>query len=82
METGVNHPSEFAALFKLPLDQRIQLAEALWESVADETPALPVPQWQLEELRRRASRFEAGTAKTLTWEAVKWKMSGEAADGQ
>ena len=78
----MSHPSEFAALFKLPIDQRIQLAEALWESVADETPALPVPQWQLEELRRRAARYEAGTTKTLTWETVKSKMSGEAADGQ
>ena len=77
----MTHPSEFAALFLLPIEQRIQLAEALWESVADETPALPVPQWQLEELRRRASRYEAGTAKTLTWEAVKLKMSGEVADG-
>ena len=44
----MNHPSEFAALFKLPIEQRIQLAEELWESVADETPALPVPQWQLK----------------------------------
>ena len=78
----MNHPSEFAALFKLPIEQRIQLAEELWESVADETPALPVPQWQLEELRRRAVRYEAGATKTLTWDAVKSKMNGEAADGQ
>ena len=78
----MNHPSEFAALFKLPIEQRIQLAEELWESVADETPALPVPQWQLDELRQRAARYEAGATKTLTWDAVKSKMNGEAADGR
>ena len=78
----MNHPSEFAALFKLPIEQRIQLAEELWESVADETPALPVPQWQLDELRRRATRYEAGATQTLSWDAVKSKMRGEATDGR
>ena len=78
----MNHPPEFAALFKLPIEQRIQLAEELWESIADETPALPVPQWQLEELRQRAARYEAGETRTLSWEAVKSKMNREAVDGE
>ena len=78
----MNHPSEFAALFKLPIEQRIQLAQDLWDSIADENPELPLPEWQLAELRRRAAKYEAGGTKMYTWDEVKLMLIDEPANGQ
>ena len=61
---------EFAPLFKLPLDQRLQLVQDLWDSIADEQPELPVPDWQVQELRRRAATYHAGESQTLSREDV------------
>ena len=78
----MNTSSEFAALFKLPIEQRIQLVQDLCDSIADENPELPVPEWQLEELRRRAAKYEAGGAKTYTWAQVRLMLTDEIAGGQ
>ena len=67
----MNQPAEFAPLFKLPVEQRLQLAEDLWDSIADEVDSMPVPTWQLEELQRRAASYDAGETKTLLWAEVK-----------
>lgn len=66
----MNHPSEFAALFKLPLAERLQLVEDLWDSIAAEQEQLPLPQWQLDELKARAARFDAGEETLHTWNEV------------
>ena len=62
---------EFAHLFKLPVEQRLLLAQELWDSVEDEALNRPMPDWQVEELRRRAAQYRAGESKTLSWEEVK-----------
>ncbi|MGK2900727.1 MAG: addiction module protein [Burkholderiaceae bacterium] len=67
----MNQPAEFASLFKLPFKQRLQLVQDLWDSIAEEAASLPVPEWQIDELRRRAARYDAGETPTLTWDEVK-----------
>jgi putative addiction module component (TIGR02574 family) len=67
----MNPSRQFAELFALPVEQRLQLAEDLWDSVDVDAGALPVPEWQIEELERRAASFAAGDGKTYTWEQVK-----------
>ena len=67
----MNPSQQFAELFALPLDQRLQLAEDLWDSIEADADALPVPEWQIEELERRAASFAAGKQQTCTWEQVK-----------
>ncbi len=71
----MNHPKEFAALFKLPIEQRLQLVHDLWDSIADEEAALPIPDWQIEELKRRAAAYDAGETTTYTWEEVQKMMA-------
>jgi len=44
-------------LTELPLPERIQLVEVLWDSIADEQHALPLTREQQEELDRRLERF-------------------------
>ena len=72
----MDRPPEFDSLFKLPAEQRRWLAQELWDSVEDEVAPLPIPRWQLDELRRRSEKYHAGESKTLSWEEVK-RMTAE-----
>ena len=47
-----------AKLRQLPLDQRIQLVEELWDSIAAEQGALPLSSEQHAELDRRLDAYE------------------------
>ncbi|MBN1362607.1 MAG: addiction module protein, partial [Sedimentisphaerales bacterium] len=40
-------------LKKLPLAERVQLVEDLWDSIARSSEDLPMPAWQKAELARR-----------------------------
>ena len=63
--------SEFAPLFKLGREERLQLVEDLWDSIAEEDAQLPVAEWKREDLRRRKERFMKRPASGLTWDRVK-----------
>lgn len=64
----MNHPSpEFAHLFELPLAERLQLVEDLWDSIAAERQNEPVPESVLRELRQRKARFDADPASGISW---------------
>jgi len=45
-------------VFDLPLDERMQLGEYLWDSIAAEQGALPITEAQRAELDRRLEAFE------------------------
>jgi putative addiction module component (TIGR02574 family) len=47
------------ALRELPIDQRVRLVEDLWDSIAADQTALPLTDWQCEELNRRLDAYEA-----------------------
>jgi putative addiction module component (TIGR02574 family) len=63
--------TEFATLFKLGRAERLQLVEDLWDSIAEEETALPVPDWKRSELRERKDRFLKHPGSGRTWEQVK-----------
>jgi putative addiction module component (TIGR02574 family) len=71
----MNTPAAFQHLFELPAKERMQLAEALWDSVAGEVEAAdqPLPDWQRDELERRAALLDAGEMRTVAWEDIKKK---------
>jgi putative addiction module component (TIGR02574 family) len=46
------------SLRELPLDERIRLVEDLWDSIAEEESALPVPLAHKAELDARLRSFE------------------------
>ena len=55
---------------KLAVEARIELIEALWESVAREVATLPIPSWHREELDRRLDLHERHPEATQTWSQV------------
>ncbi len=58
-------------LRELPIAERIQLVEDLWDSIAADQDALPLTFEQREELDRRLDAYEAdGNRGRLVEEAV------------
>jgi putative addiction module component (TIGR02574 family) len=57
---------------KLSIDDRIQLVQEIWDSIAaDSTGALHVPDWHDEELGRRYREYLKDGDRGRTWEEVK-----------
>ena len=63
-------------LQKLPVHERLQLVEDLWDSIALEDYDLAVPQWQKDELDRRAEKFDANPDSGIPWETAKDVIRG------
>lgn len=62
-------PELRAAVFALPVDEKLKLVEELWDSIQeDEMP--PLTQWQMEEIERREANLRANPGSALTWEQV------------
>jgi putative addiction module component (TIGR02574 family) len=59
-----------AAILALPVAQRVRLVEAIWDSISAVPEALPLTQWQREELDRRLAEFEADPDAGSTLEEV------------
>jgi putative addiction module component (TIGR02574 family) len=59
------------ALDRLSVDDRIALAQALWDSVTDEVEAAPPTPAQRQELERRLADSIARPDAVTPWEEVK-----------
>lgn len=55
----------------LPLAQKVQIMEALWEDLRDRFEQSDVPQRIKDLLDQRRVRVREGAAKVLDWDAVK-----------
>ena len=55
----------------LPVDQKLQLMEAIWEDFRDRFDQLDVPQQQRDLLDQRRARVRKGAAQLLDWDSVK-----------
>ncbi len=56
----------------LPISERIELVEDIWDSIAEETPAaLALTPEQRAELHRRWAAHRADPASSLPWEQVR-----------
>jgi putative addiction module component (TIGR02574 family) len=55
---------------RLPVDARIQLIEALWDTVPEDAlPALS-DEW-LAEIERRSAEYDAGSVQAVPWEQIR-----------
>ena len=68
--------AEIRKLLELPLDERLELAQILWESVEPENEArfLAIPDWQRRILDERLADIECNPAAEQTWEEVKAEL--------
>lgn len=59
---------------KLPLEERLELAESLWLSVERSAADLPVPDWHKSLLDERIEAAKKDPEGWLTWDEVKKRV--------
>jgi len=62
------------SIFDLTPAEKLQLVEDLWDDLAATPEAVPVHDWQKEELARRKANLMQYPASGLTWEEVKQRV--------
>lgn len=62
------------SIFDLSPAEKLQLVEDLWDDLAATPEAVPVYDWQKEEIRRRKERLLQNPASGLAWEDVKRRI--------
>ncbi len=56
---------------RLGIEERLNLVEELWDSIAADSSAVPLTVAQRAELDRRISEHEANPGDVVPWEEVK-----------
>lgn len=64
-------PSDFK---KLPVSERIQLVEDIWDSIAEEAVPLQLSADEREELRRRMAEHTADPESGIAWQEVRCSL--------
>jgi putative addiction module component (TIGR02574 family) len=62
------------SIFDLSPAEKLQLVEDLWDDLAANSPAVPVHEWQKEELERRKANLMKNPASGLAWDEVKKRV--------
>ena len=57
-------------LDRLSLEDRLQIAEAIWDSVVREVESSSLPEWHLTELKRRMENSEINSKVPKAWELI------------
>jgi putative addiction module component (TIGR02574 family) len=60
-----------AELKKLPLNEKLQIIEVLWEDLRNQEEAVPVPEWHKKILDERLKAVEEGREEILEWDDIK-----------
>ena len=62
------------SIFDLSPSEKLQLVEDLWDDLAATPDAVPVHDWQRQELSRRKANLTKNPATGLAWEEVKRRV--------
>jgi putative addiction module component (TIGR02574 family) len=62
------------SVFDLSPPEKLQLVEDLWDDLAATPEAVPVHEWQVQELARRKANLVKNPASGLAWEEVRRRI--------
>jgi putative addiction module component (TIGR02574 family) len=60
-----------AEVHQLPLNEKLQIMEAIWEDLRAHAEAVPVPEWHKNLLDERQKAVKEGREEILDWDKVK-----------
>lgn len=60
-----------AEIRKLPVKEKLQIMEVLWEDLRSQTENEPIPEWHKKILDDRQKEIDAGREEILDWDKVK-----------
>jgi putative addiction module component (TIGR02574 family) len=64
-------PAQLKEILSLSVEERIQLVEAVWDSIAQQPESLPVTEAQRKELDRRLDEHQKDPRAGRPWSAVR-----------
>jgi len=64
----------FSELMKLPVQERIQLVSALWDSIAEHPESIKLTPAEQQELDRRMEAYRKNPTEGTPWPEVKKKL--------
>ena len=67
-------PNDIPGFQRLSSPEKIALVEEMWDTVAADDGAVPVPDSHLQELDRRVSRYRSGPGKLLKLESLQQRL--------
>ena len=62
------------AISDLSFSEKLQLVEDLWDDIASEPQALPIHDWQKEELARRKRNLSAQPDSAISWAEIQQRV--------
>ena len=68
-------PAQIEEILSLSVEERIQLVEAIWDSIADNPDSLPITEAQRQELDRRLSEHLQDPAAARPWHEVRESLN-------
>jgi putative addiction module component (TIGR02574 family) len=71
---GIRMNSTTPSIFDLSPSEKLQLVQDLWDELAATPDAVPVYDWQKQELARRKANLLKNPASGLAWEEVKRRV--------
>jgi putative addiction module component (TIGR02574 family) len=66
--------SNLSSIFDLSPSEKLQLVEDLWDDLAATPEAVPVHDWQKDELARRKVNLLKNPASALSWDQIKRRV--------
>lgn len=66
-----------AELTRLPVAERLELIEQLWDSIDAEADSLPLADWHREEIDTRIDALETGASVGAPWDNVRRRITGK-----
>ena len=66
--------SDIPEIITLSTPEKILLVEDLWDSIASEESAVPVPQSHIEELDRRLERYKSAPGTLLSLDELRTRI--------
>jgi putative addiction module component (TIGR02574 family) len=63
-------------LLVLPVDDRLAIIDALWQSLSADPSSIPVPDWHAEIVANRLAEDETSSMPGETWEALRKRIEG------
>jgi putative addiction module component (TIGR02574 family) len=62
------------SILDLSLSEKLQLLEDLWDVIASDPAAVPVQEWQTEELDRRKQNLLKNQGSVISWEEIQRRI--------
>lgn len=66
--------TRMTSVFDLSPSEKLQLVEDLWDDLVTTPEAIPIHEWQKQELARRKANLLKNPATGLAWEEVKRRV--------